>query len=429
MNLLVLGSGGREHALAWKLAQSDSVSCVYVAPGNAGTAMEDFLHNVNLDIADFGAVATFVRQFDVGMVVVGPEVPLVNGIRDYMDHENIACFGPSKAAAQLEGSKTFSKEFLVRHGIPTARFESFTELEPALAYLEHSALPVVIKADGLAAGKGVVVALNARQAQQAVTDMLAHNTFGEAGHRVLIEEFLEGEEASFICLCDGTFSVAFASSQDHKARDDGDKGPNTGGMGAYSPAPIVNEEVAARIMREVIEPTVKGMSDEGMPYQGFLYAGLMVAADGSVRVIEFNCRFGDPEAQPVLMRLQSDLYDLLRKSLAGELKDALPVWDENVTLGVVMAAGGYPGNYQTGCVITGLTDTDVQADTKVFHAGTRTAGTEVLTNGGRVLCVVGRGRSTLEAQSRAYARIASITWKDAYYRTDIGYRAISHEKK
>jgi len=428
MKLLVLGGGGREHALAWKMAQSSYVSCVYVAPGNAGTAEEAGLNNIDLDIADFAAIANFVQNFDVELVVVGPETPLVGGIRDYMDAQNIPCFGPSKAAAQLEGSKTFSKEFMQRHHIPTARFETFTELEPALAYLEKAGLPIVIKADGLAAGKGVVVANSVGEARIAVTGMLSHNAFGDAGKRVLIEEFLKGEEASFICLCDGTHSIAFASSQDHKARDNGDMGPNTGGMGAYSPAPVVSEEVAARIMREVIEPTVKGMADEGMPYQGFLYAGLMVANDGSVRVIEFNCRFGDPEAQPVLMRLQSDLVELLQKSLTGRLQGAQLIWDERVALGVVMAAGGYPGSYQTGSVISGLEDAQGHGHTKVFHAGTRQEGKQTLTNGGRVLCVVGLGNSTSEAQSAAYARLSSITWQDVYYRTDIGYRAISHDK-
>jgi len=428
MKLLVLGGGGREHALAWKMAQTEYVSCVYLAPGNAGTALELKLENVDLDITNFAAIATFFRSFEVALIVVGPETPLVEGIRDYMDAQNIPCFGPSKAAAQLEGSKTFSKEFMRRHNIPTASFESFTELEPALAYLGKSDLPIVIKADGLAAGKGVVVATSAEEASTAVADMLAHNVFGDAGKRVLIEEFLQGEEASFICLCDGTHSVAFASSQDHKARDNGDKGPNTGGMGAYSPAPVVSKEVAARIMREVIEPTVKGMSDEGMPYQGFLYAGLMVGVDGSIRVIEYNCRFGDPEAQPVLVRLKSDLVELLQKSLSGKLRDTQLLWDERVALGVVMAAGGYPGTYGKGAVINGLDDNDVYSETKVFHAGTLHKNGETLTNGGRVLCVVGLGDSTRKAQSAAYSRLSSITWQDAYYRTDIGYRAISHEK-
>ncbi|MBV1905938.1 MAG: phosphoribosylamine--glycine ligase [Pseudomonadales bacterium] len=432
MKILVLGGGGREHALAWKVAQSEGVSCVYVAPGNAGTAAEPALENVALNITDFDALAKFARQNEVALIVVGPEVPLVEGIRDYMDDAGIPCFGPSQVAAQLEGSKTFTKEFLFRHNIPTAAFETFTEVAPALDYLDKTGVPIVIKADGLAAGKGVVVAHSLEVAKSAVSDMLSGGAFGAAGNRVVIEEFLVGEEASFICLCDGVHALPFATSQDHKARDNGDQGPNTGGMGAYSPAPVVTEEVSRRIMAEVIEPTLKGMADEGASYQGFLYAGLMIAPDGSVRVIEFNCRFGDPEAQPVLMRLKSDLLQLLLRSLSGKLADVTLDWDERMALGVVMAAGGYPGKYETGMSINGLGSDFESLHTKVFHAGTKLDTTQdsqrTLTNGGRVLCVVGMGDTVAQAQKRAYDRLSTIQWQDVYYRDDIGYRAISREQ-
>jgi len=425
MKVLVVGSGGREHALAWKVAQSSAVETVFVAPGNAGTAGEDKCRNVDIAVDDFPALAGFVQDQNVGLTLVGPEVPLVAGIRDYFDEQDLPCFGPSKAAAQLEGSKAFSKDFLARHGIPTGSYQTFEDPAAASAYVRQQGAPIVIKADGLAAGKGVVVAQNESEALAAVQDMLSGGVFGTAGHRVVIEEFLDGEEASFICLCDGTTALPFASSQDHKARDDGDRGPNTGGLGAYSPAPVVTPEVHDRIMREVIHPTLAGMAADGIPYCGFLYAGLMIMADGTPKVIEFNCRFGDPEAQPVMMRLRSDLVALCQRALAGELADVRLQWDERVALGVVMAAGGYPEAYASGEVISGL-DAPVDDAVKVFHAGTRLDQTgAVVTSGGRVLCVVGLGDTVLEAQQKAYAGVVQIHWKDCYYRRDIGHRAIN----
>ena len=424
MKVLVIGGGGREHALAWKCAQSRRVERVYVAPGNPGTEAEDKCQNIDLDIADFSALVEFAQKNDVGLTIVGPEVPLVDGITDYFSAAGLACFGPSRNAAQLEGSKAYSKEFLARHSIPTGAFKTFTDLARAEAYVKEQGTPIVIKADGLAAGKGVVVAQNEAQAMSALHDMLSANAFGEAGHRVVIEEFLSGEEASFICLCDGERALPFASSQDHKARDNGDKGPNTGGMGAYSPAPVVSDAVHERIMREVIGPTIAGMAADGAPYVGFLYAGLMILPDGTPKVIEFNCRFGDPEAQPVMMRLRSDLTDLCLQALAGNLQGVSLEWDERVALGVVMAAGGYPGSYRKGDVIHGL-DALPEDDLKAFHAGTATCGSDVVTNGGRVLCVVGMGDSVAAAQAKAYQGVAAIDWQDKYFRTDIGYRAIS----
>jgi phosphoribosylamine--glycine ligase len=428
MKILVVGGGGREHALAWKAAQNPSVETVFVAPGNAGTAVEPKCRNVDIAVDDFEGLAELARREQVALTIVGPEVPLVAGIRDDFDARGLACFGPSGAAAQLEGSKSFSKDFLARHGIPTAEYRTFEDLEAARAYVRERGAPIVVKADGLAAGKGVVVARTEAQALAAVNDMLTGEGFGDAGLRVVIEEFLEGEEASFICLCDGRVALPFASSQDHKARDDGDKGPNTGGMGAYSPAPVVTPEVHARVMREVIEPTVAGMAADGLPYQGFLYAGLMITPDGSPRVIEFNCRFGDPEAQPVMMRLESDLIDLCQRALAGSLEGVGLEWDERVALGVVMAAGGYPESYRKDDEISGLETAAALDAVKVFHAGTRLdeAG-RVRTNGGRVLCVVGLGGSVAAAQQRAYAAAEKISWPDCYYRRDIGYRAIDRD--
>ncbi len=426
MKVLVIGNGGREHALAWKLKQSAGVDEVLVAPGNAGTATEPGLRNVDVAADDCAGLLAMAQREMVGFTVVGPELPLVAGIVDDFTAAGLACFGPSKAAAQLEGSKAFSKEFLQRHGIPTAAHATFTDVTQASAYVRAQGAPIVIKADGLAAGKGVVVAMDETQALAAVRDMLAGNVFGEAGHKVVIEEFLQGEEASFICLCDGARGIPFASSQDHKARDDGDKGPNTGGMGAYSPAPVVTSEVHAAVMREVIEPTLAGMAKDGMPYTGFLYAGLMIDAEGRPKVIEFNCRFGDPEAQPVMMRLQSDLLQACQAAVAGTLTDVQLQFDPRVALGVVMAAGGYPEQYESGNVITGL-DKNL-ADTKVFHAGTRTQQTDIVTAGGRVLCVVGLGENVTLAQARAYERLDLIGWRNRYFRKDIGYRAIDRHK-
>jgi phosphoribosylamine--glycine ligase len=423
MKILVIGNGGREHALAWCVARSDGVERVYVAPGNAGTAMEAKCENVPIGVDEFEALAAFARDNDVHLTIVGPEAPLVAGICDYFRERDLRCFGPSGRAAQLEGSKSFTKDFLARHSIPTAGYQTFDNLAEARAYVSEKGVPIVIKADGLAAGKGVVVADTEEEAFAALENMLSGEAFGDSGRRVVVEEFLRGEEASFICLCDGRHAIPFATSQDHKARDDGDKGPNTGGMGAYSPAPVVTEEVHGRIMREVIEPTIRGMAEDGAPYTGFLYAGLMIGEDGGPRVIEFNCRFGDPEAQPVLMRLRSDLVTLMDKALDGELDDVALEWDTRAALGVVMAAGGYPERYAKGDEIYGL-DESGDGQTKTFHAGTRLEGSKVLTNGGRVLCVVGLGETIERARDRAYERVSEIDWRNRYFRTDIGHRAI-----
>jgi phosphoribosylamine--glycine ligase len=427
MNVLVIGSGGREHALAWKAAQSAAVTTVYVAPGNAGTASEPGVENVDIAPGDFAALADFCESSGVGLTIVGPEAPLVDGIVDYFGERGLRCFGPSAAAAQLEGSKAFTKDFLARHGIPTAAYENFTELEPALAYLRERGAPIVVKADGLAAGKGVIVAESLDQAEEAVRDMLSGNAFGEAGCRVVIEDFLEGEEASFIVMVDGEHVLPMATSQDHKRIGDGDTGPNTGGMGAYSPAPVVTEAVYQRIMEEVINPTVAGMAADGMPYTGFLYAGLMIAADGSPRVIEFNCRFGDPETQPIMMRLKSDLCQLCNAALDGQLANTQADWDTRASMGVVMAAGGYPGSYGKGFEIRGLETAD--SDTaKVFHAGTANAGDKIVTSGGRVLCVTALGETIAAARDAAYEAVAKIDWDGVVFRRDIGWRAIGRDR-
>ena len=425
MRVLIVGGGGREHALAWAAARAPEVERVFVAPGNAGTAREPKVENVDIPVDAFGALADCVRANDVALTIAGPEAPLVAGLRDRFDAEGLACFGPTRAAAQLEGSKVFAKAFLARHGIPTARYASFTEPGAARAYIESVGAPVVVKADGLAAGKGVIVARDVEEAVRAAEEMLSGDRFGAAGREIVVEEFLDGEEASFICMTDGTHVVPFASSQDHKPRDDGDLGPNTGGMGAYSPAPVVTPRVHERIMDEVILPTVRGMAADGAPYQGFLYAGLMIMPDGTPRVIEFNCRFGDPEAQPVLMRLRGDLVDLCRRALSGGLAGVALEWDPRAAVGVVMAAGGYPLDYARGRAIAGLDD-DLP-NTRVFHAGTALAGEQAVTNGGRVLCVTALGATVTEAQALAYERVERVHWEDAYYRTDIGYRAIARE--
>lgn len=423
MKVLVIGSGGREHALAWKLAQSAGVDEVIVAPGNAGTAGEAGVRNVSVAADDLPGLVALAQDEGVGFTLVGPEAPLVAGVVDLFTENGLPCFGPTAAAAQLEGSKDFSKEFLTRYDIPTAAYESFTDIDAATAYVRAQGAPIVIKADGLAAGKGVVVAETEEQAIAAIEDMLSGNAFGEAGAKVVIEEFIAGEEASFICICDGKTAVPFASSQDHKARDDGDRGPNTGGMGAYSPAPVIDEAMHEKVMVQIIEPTLAGMASDGIPYTGFLYAGLMITPEGQPKVIEFNCRFGDPEAQPVMMRLQSDLLAACQAALAGKLDDVQLTFDERIALGVVMAAGGYPESYTRGDPIDGL-EKDL-LDTKVFHAGTRLEGDEVVTNGGRVLCVVGLGSSVANAQARAYERVDLIGWKNRYFRKDIGHRALS----
>lgn len=426
MNVLVIGSGGREHALAWKAAQSESVDTVYVAPGNAGTSQEPGLENVDISVDDFEGLTQFAQANDVGLTIVGPEQPLVDGIVDYFAERELHCFGPSRGAAQLEGSKAFTKDFLDRHQIPTAAYANFTELEPALAYLREQGAPIVIKADGLAAGKGVIVAETLEQAEAAVADMLSGNAFGEAGCRVVIEEFLQGEEASFIVLADGENALPMATSQDHKRVGEGDTGPNTGGMGAYSPAPVVTQAIHERIMREVIEPTMAGMAAEGNAYTGFLYAGLMIAADGTPKVIEYNCRFGDPETQPIMMRLQSDLCELCFSALNGNLKQQQTQWDERPAMGVVIAAGGYPSSYDKGMSISGLESVDTDT-CKVFHAGTAEKDGDIVTSGGRVLCVTALGDTVKQAQQTAYQGVDQIDWSGAFHRRDIGWRAIARE--
>ncbi len=427
MKVLVIGSGGREHALAWKAAQSPLVKQVFVAPGNAGTALESGIENVAVGAEDIPALLAFARDRQIDLTIVGPEAALVNGIVDSFTDNGLKIFGPSKAAAQLEGSKAFTKDFLQRHKIPTAFYGNFTEIEPAVAYIKEKGAPIVIKADGLAAGKGVILAQTNDEAIAAVNDMLAGNKFGDAGARVVIEEFLYGEEASFICMVDGKNILPMASSQDHKARDNGDTGPNTGGMGAYSPAPVVTAEMHDRIMQLVIEPTVKGMADEGNSFTGFLYAGVMIDRDGVPKVLEYNVRFGDPETQPIMMRLKSDLVQHCLDAIDGRLDQAETDWDERTSLGVVLAAGGYPDAYNKGDVISGLENTETES-TKVFHAGTAEQDGKVTTNGGRVLCAVALGNSVTEAQRLAYQVVNKISWNNVYYRTDIGHRAIAREK-
>lgn len=425
MNVLIIGSGGREHALAWKAAQSANVETVYVAPGNAGTALDTGIENVEIGVGDFEALANFAESNDIALTIVGPEAPLVDGVVDFFAKRGLPCFGPSQGAAQLEGSKAFTKDFLARHNIPTAAYGNFTELEPALAYLREQGAPIVVKADGLAAGKGVIVAETLEQAEDAVRDMLSGNAFGDAGCRVVIEEFLVGEEASFIVMVDGEDVLPMATSQDHKRVGDGDTGPNTGGMGAYSPAPVVTPDVHQRIMEQVIMPTVRGMAEEGNRYTGFLYAGLMISPEGEPKVIEYNCRFGDPETQPIMLRLQSDLVALCQAALGGTLANAEAQWDPRPAVGVVLAAGGYPGSYNKGDQITGIPAET--ASTKVFHAGTQLDGDKLTTNGGRVLCATAMGNSVSEAQALAYDVANKIDWQGVFFRSDIAYRAIARE--
>ncbi|MCQ4301558.1 phosphoribosylamine--glycine ligase [Pseudomonas songnenensis] len=426
MNVLIIGSGGREHALAWKVAQDPRVAKVYVAPGNAGTATEAKCENVAIDVLAIEQLADFAAA-NVQLTIVGPEAPLVKGVVDLFRSRGLDIFGPTAAAAQLEGSKAFTKDFLARHAIPTADYQNFTEVEPALAYLREKGAPIVIKADGLAAGKGVIVAMTLGEAEDAVRDMLSGNAFGDAGARVVIEEFLDGEEASFIVMVDGEHVLPMATSQDHKRVGDGDSGPNTGGMGAYSPAPVVTAEVHKRVMDEVIYPTVRGMAAEGNVYTGFLYAGLMIDKAGAPKVIEFNCRFGDPETQPIMCRLESSLVLLVEAALAKALNKVEATWDPRPTVGVVLAAGGYPGDYAKGDVIEGLDDA-AKLDGKVFHAGTAlNAQGQVVTAGGRVLCATAIGRTVSEAQQQAYRLAEKIRWNGCFYRKDIGYRAIARE--
>lgn len=426
MKILVIGNGGREHALAWKAAQSPLADTVFVAPGNAGTALEPALQNVAISPTDIPALLAFARDEKIDLTIVGPEAPLVIGVVDAFRAAGLKIFGPTQAAAQLEGSKAFTKDFLARHKIPTGEYQNFTEVEPALAYVRQKGAPIVIKADGLAAGKGVIVAMTQQEAEDAIQDMLAGNAFGDAGHRIVVEEFLDGEEASFIVMVDGENVLPMATSQDHKRVGDGDTGPNTGGMGAYSPAPVVTDEIHQRVMDEVIWPTVRGMAGEGNVYTGFLYAGLMIDKSGQPKVIEFNCRFGDPETQPIMLRLQSDLVDLCLAAVDGKLDEKDSVWDPRPSLGVVLAAGGYPGDYVNGEQIHGLPLEEV-ADGKVFHAGTTLQDDLVVTNGGRVLCVTALGEDVAAAQKRAYELAQPISWKGCFCRKDIGYRAIDRK--
>ena len=421
MKVLVIGAGGREHALAWKLAQDPKVSDVFVAPGNAGTAREEKCTNVDIGVGELPALADFAEQHQIALTVIGPEAPLVEGIVDLFSQRGLKVFGPSQAAAELEGSKAFTKDFLARHNIPTAAYQNFTEIEPALAYCETLGAPLVVKADGLAAGKGVIIADTVAAAQDAVRDMLAGNAFGEAGHRVVVEEFLDGEEASFICMVDGLDVLPMATSQDHKAALEGDQGPNTGGMGAYSPAPCVTDAMHSAILEQVIHPTVKGMQDEGRRYRGFLYAGIMIC-DGIPKVLEYNCRFGDPETQPIMMRMQSDLAPLLLAAIDGQLATQTCQWDPRVALGVVLAAPGYPGDYPKGAIIQ---DNGTASETcKLFHAGTAESDGQILTAGGRVQCATALAESVQAAQTAALARADAVEFEGRWFRRDIGHRAI-----
>ena len=427
MKVLVIGNGGREHALAWKAAQSPLVEKIYVAPGNPGTAREAKVENVAISATDVPALVAFAQKEQIGLTIVGPEAPLVIGVVDAFRAAGLTIFGPTQAAAQLEGSKAFTKDFLARHQIPTAEYQNFTEVEPALAYLREKGAPIVVKADGLAAGKGVIVAMTLEEAEDAVRDMLSGNAFGDAGSRVVIEEFLDGEEASFIVMVDGKNVLPMATSQDHKRVGDGDTGPNTGGMGAYSPAPVVTPEIHQRVMERIIMPTVRGMAAEGNVYTGFLYAGLMIDAAGNPKVIEFNCRFGDPETQPIMLRMQSDLVELCLAGCAGELNQKEAVYDSRAAVGVVLAAANYPGEPQKGDVISGLAAGN-NVDIKLFQAGTSELNGQVVTNGGRVLCATALGHSVLEAQQKAYELAKQVSWNGMFYRHDIGYRAIAREQ-
>ncbi len=428
MKVLIVGSGGREHALAWKCAQSPKVDEVVVAPGNAGTAIEPGVRNVPVAAEDVDGLIALARAEAVALTIVGPEGPLVDGIVDRFREQGLACFGPCREAARLEGSKAFTKDFLKRHGIPTADYRNFTELMPALDYIRARGAPIVIKADGLAAGKGVVVARSLDEAVQAATDMLEGGAFGDAGRRIVVEEYLEGEEASFIVITDGSHVLPLASSQDHKARDEGDVGPNTGGMGAYSPAPVVTRDIEQKILDLVINPTLKGLRADGIEYTGFLYAGLMITPDGIPKVVEYNCRMGDPETQPIMVRLVTDLVDLCQAAIEGRLGEQQAQWDPRAALGVVMAAGGYPAAYEKGAIIDGLPKLANDA-CKVFHAGTALRNDDIVTSGGRVLCVVGLGNSVAEARDIAYTQVNGINWNKAYFRNDIGYRAIAREQR
>lgn len=428
MRVLIIGSGGREHALGWKVAQNPAIETVFIAPGNAGTALEAKLQNVNIAVEDVAGLVAFAQDNGIELTIVGPEAPLVIGVVDAFRAAGLPIFGPTQAAAQLEGSKAFTKDFLARHNIPTAAYANFTEIEPALAYVREQGAPIVVKADGLAAGKGVIVAMTLEEAEEAIKDMLAGNAFGDAGSRVVVEEFLDGEEASFIVMVDGENVLPMATSQDHKRVGDQDTGPNTGGMGAYSPAPVVTQAIHDRVMQEVIYPTVRGMAAEGNPYTGFLYAGLMIDSTGAPKVIEYNCRFGDPETQPIMMRMLSDLVELCLAAIDGKLDQVESKWDPRASIGIVLAAGGYPGDYAKGDIISGLPTTEVEGQ-KVFHAGTTDKDGHVVTNGGRVLCATALGNTVSEAQQRAYELAKQISWNGMFHRNDIGYRAIAREQE
>ncbi|MDM1717010.1 phosphoribosylamine--glycine ligase [Thiopseudomonas alkaliphila] len=428
MNILIIGNGGREHALAWKAAQDQRVTKVFVAPGNAGTATEPKCENVAIDVLAIEQLADFAAANQVALTIVGPEAPLVAGVVDLFRERNLPIYGPTAKAAQLEGSKAFTKDFLARHNIPTADYANFTQVDEALAYVRKKGAPIVVKADGLAAGKGVIVAMTLQEAEDAITDMLSGNAFGDAGSRVVIEDFLDGEEASFIVMVDGENVLPMATSQDHKRVGDGDTGPNTGGMGAYSPAPVVTADVHQRVMDEIIYPTVRGMAAEGNVYTGFLYAGLMIDQSGAPKIIEYNCRFGDPETQPILLRLESSIILLIEAALAKALDKVEAQWDPRPSLGVVIAAGGYPADYRKGDVITGL-EQAAQLPGEVFHAGTQLVDQQVTVNGGRVLCATALGETVAEAQANAYKLAETIHWPDSFYRKDIGYRAIEREQQ
>ncbi len=429
MKILIIGNGGREHALAWKIAQDPRVAKVFVAPGNAGTATEAKCENLNIGVLELDRLADFAEQNQVALTIVGPEAPLVAGVVDAFRARNLPIYGPTQAAAQLEGSKAFTKDFLARHNIPTAGYANFTDVEQALAYVRERGAPIVVKADGLAAGKGVIVAMTLQEAEDAITDMLAGNAFGDAGSRVVIEDFLDGEEASFIVMVDHNGNVLpMATSQDHKRVGDGDTGPNTGGMGAYSPAPVVTDEVYQRVLDQIIYPTVRGMAAEGNVYTGFLYAGLMIDKAGNPQIIEYNCRFGDPETQPILARLESSLVLLLEGAMAGALDKIEAQWDPRPSLGVVLASGGYPADdYLKGQVISGL-DEAAKLDGKVFQAGTSLQNGQIINSGGRVLCATALGDTVAQAQANAYRLAEKISWAGCFYRKDIGYRAIERER-
>jgi len=426
MKILIIGNGGREHAFAWKCSQSNKVRKVFVAPGNGGTAQENKVQNINISAEDLDGLLGFAIEENIDLTIVGPEDPLVKGIVNKFNNAGLPCFGPTANAAQLEGSKSYTKDFLQRHKIPTADYKTFSESEAAIDYIHSKGTPIVIKADGLAAGKGVIVAMTINEATDAVKNILDDDSFGEAGTKIVVEEFLEGEEASYIVITDGNEVIPLATSQDHKARDNGDLGPNTGGMGAYSPAPVITHDLDQRVLDKIIYPTLSGLKEDGIKYLGFLYAGLMIDDAGNPKVLEYNCRFGDPETQPIMMRLKSDFVELLLATINGSLSEQSVSWSEDVALGVVMAAGGYPVKYESGHPIFGLDSIDLE-NTKVFHAGTNLKEGKILTSGGRVLCVVGKSKTTKDAQEISYTAVEKINWKDEFHRSDIGYRAIERE--